>query len=385
MTLFSRRKALTMIGGGTALVLGAGGFWTATRDPAKARAPWSAADAKTDDPRLWVFAHAILAPSQHNLQPWTIRLDGADSATLFCDLSKRAPAVDPFDRQTVIGFGAFLTLAKIAAVEIGQRLEVAPFPEGPALPRLDERPIARVTFIPDSTAEKDPLFAAIQTRRTNRAPFDTDEQLSTADLEALQGQGDSSAAIETTAVRFRISTIRSITVDAIIQEAGTDAALQEQVQWMRIGKRAVDRNPDGLALTGAGLEAMKAAGMLSPAMLGNRKSAAFRESLKVQTGAAATAMAYAWVHTPGNSREDQLAAGAAYARLALEAAARNIAIQPLSQPLEEYPEMAEPRAALAAELAPPEGARVQMLARLGKASAPAPAPRWPLQAKLLTA
>ncbi|MET0544926.1 MAG: hypothetical protein ABWZ40_01320 [Caulobacterales bacterium] len=385
MAKVNRRTALFTLGGGTALVLGAGGLWSVTRDPAKARTPWTAADLKTDDPRLWAFAHAILAPSQHNLQPWKIRLEGISAATLFCDLGRRAPAVDPFDRQTTISFGAFLGLAKIAAAEIGQRLDVTPFPEGPALPQLDERPIAQIRFAADSAVGKDPLFSTIQKRRTNRAPFDTDEQIRTHDLEALQALGTDAASIRTTALRYRISTLRSITVDAIIQEAGTDPALQEQIRSMRIGKAEIEANPDGIALAGAGLEAAQTFGMLNRDMLGNRKSAAFRQSLDLQTKAAATAMAYAWVLTPGNSREDQLAAGEAYARLDLEAAARGIAIQPLSQALEEYPEMAEPRAALANELAPPDGARVQMLARLGKAAAPPPAPRWPLKAKLISA
>ena len=59
-----------------------------------------------------------------------------------------------------------------------------------------------------------------------------------------------------------------------------------------------------------------------------------------------------------------------------------LAFQPLSQALQEYPEMAEPYAALHAKLAP-EGSTVQMLARIGFGPVADPSPRWPLETKVV--
>jgi hypothetical protein len=61
-----------------------------------------------------------------------------------------------------------------------------------------------------------------------------------------------------------------------------------------------------------------------------------------------------------------------------------VAFQPLSQALQEYPEMAGPYRDLHARLAP-TGGTVQMLARIGFGPEVAPSPRWPLEAKILDA
>jgi hypothetical protein len=50
----------------------------------------------------------VLGPNPHSRQAWLIRLEGAGSVALFCDLERRLPETDPFDRQIVIGLGAFV-------------------------------------------------------------------------------------------------------------------------------------------------------------------------------------------------------------------------------------------------------------------------------------
>jgi hypothetical protein len=65
----------------------------------------------------------------------------------------------------------------------------------------------------------------------------------------------------------------------------------------------------------------------------------------------------------------------------LAATAAGIAFQPLSQALQEYPEMAPLYRDLHARLAP-AGGTVQMLARIGYGPEVAPSPRWPLRQHL---
>lgn len=82
--------------------------------------PWRTdAAAQGGDFRLLTLRYAILAPNPHNRQPWRIRLEGGDAALIFCDLDRRLPETDPFDRQIVIGFGCFAELAAIAATRNG--------------------------------------------------------------------------------------------------------------------------------------------------------------------------------------------------------------------------------------------------------------------------
>ena len=82
--------------------------------------------------------------------------------------------------------------------------------------------------------------------------------------------------------------------------------------------------------------------------------------------------------------QTQINAGRAYVRAQLAATAQGLAMQPLSQALQEYPEQAGPYARIHALLqaAPPAGT-VQMWARLGHGPAIGPAPRRGLDAHLI--
>ena len=73
----------------------------------------------------------------------------------------------------MMSHGTFLELMNIAAHERGLRAEITLFPEGVYPPnKIDERPVARVKLIAGAAARKDPLFAQILKRRTNRNAYD---------------------------------------------------------------------------------------------------------------------------------------------------------------------------------------------------------------------
>jgi hypothetical protein len=93
-------------------------------------------------------------------------------------------------------------------------------------------------------------------------------------------------------------------------------------------------------------------------------------------------MAHIWQVTQDNSRRTQIASGRDWLRVQLAAVREGIGFHPLSQGLQEYPEMAEIYADLHARLSP-EGGTVQMLSRLGYGPEIGPTPRWPLEAKIL--
>src|SRR5436309_1666610 len=115
----------------TGLVAAAGlSAFALTRVPASALRPWEDAGRSRADPRRFVVEHALLAPNPHNRQPWIVELTAPDGMTLWCDLERRLPQTDPFDRQIVIGLGAFIEVASLAASTLGLRLDVAPFPQG---------------------------------------------------------------------------------------------------------------------------------------------------------------------------------------------------------------------------------------------------------------
>jgi hypothetical protein len=93
----------------------------------------------------------------------------------------------------------------------------------------------------------------------------------------------------------------------------------------------------------------------------------------------ASAAAFGWIATPGNTRAMQVAAGRAYVRLNLKATELGVAMHPHSQTLQEFPEMAELHRAIHKATAVPDGHTVQMFFRLGYAAVPGPTPRRPTE------
>lgn len=380
--LMPTRRALLVTGGAAAAVILAGGSWALTRAPKAARAPWRQAGDSLGDPRLDALSYAILAPNPHNMQPWLIELAGEDELVIHADPDRLLPETDPPGRQTTIGFGCFLELFHQAVAEQGYRAEITPFPAGADQEALDDRPIARIQMIPDTAAPKDPLFGAILERRSIRDPFDTGRSVSPDDLAALKAVTLPGVMTGTSNDPAMVEKLRRLTADAWAVEWNYQPTRQEAIDVTRIGKAEINAKPWGLMLFGPLMDAMKTAGVLTQKKMEDPDSVAFKETQSFYEKSCATAMAHLWTVTATNTREDQLATGRAWVRMHLEATRRGLAFHPLSQPLEEFPAMAEHYRA-AHQLLAPEGCTVQMLARLGYAKSPPPAAREPLTSKLI--
>lgn len=383
------RRALLISGTASATVIvgGAAGL-TLLSKPRRASLPWKAAQESSGDVRLDALAYAILAPNPHNMQPWLIRLDGEDSVTLFCDLDRLLPETDPPNRQITIGFGCFLELLRMAAAERGIRADIVPFPEGEPEPVLDHRPIARIRMIADSATVPDPLFLHVLARRTNREAFDAATFLHQPRLDALLARFAAALQIEgvtlgSTADPAMVMGLRDLCHRGWAIEGSLPETLGESARLMRIGARAIDTKPDGIALSGPLVELLARTGMMTNAGMAIPGSASAKMGDDFYFGLTDTAQGFAWLATTGNRRTDQLVAGAAWLRLHLAATAEGIAIQPLSQVLQEFPAMTALLAEAHATLDVAAPARLQGLFRLGEAPTPAESPRWPLEAKLI--
>lgn len=167
-------------------------------------------------------------------------------------------------------------------------------------------------------------------------------------------------------------------------EMTTPRTFAESVDLMHIGADEVDANPDGLMLAGPMMEAMKLTGLLDRPALADPSTTAFRTGLEMQQEICGSIPALLWITTPANGRDDQLEAGRRYVRAHLRATALGVAMHPLSQALQEYPEMAAKFAQIHKVLGVRGGERLQMLARMGYAPPADPSPRWPLETHLTT-
>lgn len=380
MTL-SRRKTLALIGGGVIVAATASLGAVASRRPRTALLPWDAAGAETE-PRRRALSWALLAPNPHNRQPWLVDLREAGVVTLYVDTGKLLPHTDPLNRQITIGLGCFLELMRMAAAQDGQRVTITPFPEGFDDTALDARPVARAVFVADASVTPDPLFAHVLDRRSTKEPFDLTRPLPADTLALLNvaQHGRFGGTIEAEAV----ADWRAFTHEALRIEIETPLTYKESVDLFRIGRAEVDANPDGIDFTGPLFEVLGATGLMTRESVLDTTSQAYKAGLDAVYANTDTAMGHVWLVTPGNSRPDQIATGADWLRVNLAATAAGVAFQPLSQALQEYPEMAGPYADLHARLAP-TGGTVQMLARIGYGPQVDPSPRWPLDAKILDA
>ena len=106
----------------------------------------------------------------------------------------------------------------------------------------------------------------------------------------------------------------------------------------------------------------------------------FQVGLDMARDQAQSAMAFGWLVTPDNSRRSQLTAGMRYLRLNLAATAAGVAMHPMSQLLQEYPEMTDLQRDFYRTVGVEAPQHVQMLVRFGHADRPGPSPRRPVHA-----
>lgn len=370
--MLQRRQFIRLAGGGLVLAAVAAPLagCSAFEVPPGAVAAWQTPPAELEL-RRWVLAHALLAPNPHNMQPWQADLARPGEILLRLDPQRLLPATDPYGRQILMGAGAFLELLAMAAAERGHRAELALFPEGEPAGRLDARPFARVTLVPDGSVPRDPLFAQVFKRRTDRRAYDAARAPSDADVQRL------AAAAAPFALRFglagatpadgpRVQAIRAIAREAWRLELGTEPAMMESIRVLRIGAAEIDQHRDGITITRPLLVALERAGLFDRSRAPAPDSQAMSSQIEEFDAITRDTPAYLWLATEGNRRTQQIEAGRAYVRVNLAGTAAGLAMHPNQQALQEYAEVAGPYRAIHALLdAPAPRFTVQMLARVG--------------------
>jgi hypothetical protein len=379
--MINRRNFVRLAGGG--MVLAAAGC--ASELPAEAVNAWQG-PGQESDLRRWVLSYAILAPHSHNLQSWLVDLRRPGEIVLHCDLTRLLPETDPLARQILMSQGTFLELLDLAARERGHRAQITLFPEGEFGPdKPDGRPVARIVLAPDAAVTRDPLFGQILKRRTNREAYET--RLPDPAAWTAIAQASATFAVRagfTDGTPAPLQAHRAIAAEAWRIELVTPRTLMESYRVLRIGPDEIARHRDGISINTPMLRAINAVGLFDRTKAPEADDRSIRQQIEGFNGKLAATPAFFWLVTQGNDRRTQVNAGRAYVRAQLAATAHGLSMQPLSQALQEYPEQAQPYAAIHKLLqAPQQQHTVQMWARVGYAPAIGPAPRRGLQAHLM--
>lgn len=323
----------------------------------------------TAEEKLWFALNfAVLAPSNHNTQPWRFRIHGLD-VDLLADRTRRLPVTDPKDRELTISCGAALFHLRLALNYFGHeaRVELLPSSSEPDL-------LARVHMglRTDVPTESILLFLAIQKRHTNRRPFRSDA-LPQPFLEDLQ-QG---AVAEGSWVQILPTFERKMIAADLVAEADREqwsnkAFRNELASWVR--PASDPRHSDGLPVSSQDLGSL----MSHAAPLAIRTFDLGRGRAAKDREIALYSPVLAVIGTQTDDPPAWLATGQALAITLLRAQMDDISASFLNQTIEVAPLRARLREALELPGYP------QILLRLGYAE-PAPAvPRRPVSAVLVS-
>jgi len=384
-----RRDFIRVTGGGVVMAASAGLVGCSQQVPPGAIEAWKGPGGESD-PRRWALGYAILAPHSHNLQSWVVDLSTADDILLRCDLGRLLPETDPFSRQIMMSHGTFLEVLDIAARERGLRAEITLFPEGAFGPeKLDQRPVARIRLAPDPDLRKDPLFAQILERRTNRSLYDIKQPVP---RDAWKAMAD---AVQPNPLRFGfvgddqpdvLNQHRAIAAEAWRIELTTPRTILESYRLLRVGAAEIEKHRDGLSMLDPMVVLLNRVGLFDRSKAPAPDSYPTTSQLEDFGKKLASTPGFLWMVTEGNDRVTQVNAGRAYARVQLAATAHGVSMQPLQQALQEYAEQAKPHADIRRVLdAPPPAQTVQMWARVGFAPPVEPAPRRGVAAHVVRA
>ena len=168
-------------------------------------------------------------------------------------------------------------------------------------------------------------------------PFDTARTVGAdalATIAAATGPG-----FAATSDAPRVAALRDLTWRAWVVEAQTPAAHIETVNLMRLGSPAIAAQPDGISVGGPGLDDLIARGVLTREGFAAPGAPGYVAMFDRYRPMLAATNAFAWLSGP-DTRAGALAAGAQWLRLNLAVTGEGLALHPVSQALQEYPEMA---------------------------------------------
>lgn len=326
------------------------------------------------DPRVQLAAHGLLAANGHNMQPWKIRLDRQNPLVmyLYTDSQRLALESDPLARQTVVSQGTFLEYVRVAGEQLGYTADIALFPDGEydeqhLAESMDQKPVAKITLT-KAKPQADPLYPFMFLPDTNRMAYQPDP-LTEGQIQKLsETNTDDDLTFTVLTDQADLEKFGAYGIEGTNIETGLHRMNEESARIFRSNEYQKDKYRYGFSLEGQGTNGLAKdllQGLITVIPSINSEAETVKLSVESAHTAAEHTPAYALILSKDNSRTSQVKAGMLYSRLILKAHEEGLVMQPLSQVLEEYPEMREAYDRIHKEYAP-GGETIQFLVRLGK-------------------
>ncbi|MBV4418385.1 hypothetical protein KM800_03440 [Clostridium tyrobutyricum] len=337
--------------------------------------PWSKDYAANhSDPRVRLAASGLLAASNHNMQPWKIRLDKSDNRVfyLYADSSRMINEVDPYARQMMISQGTFLEYIAVAGKKEGWSTKINLFPNGTydesnLAESMDVKPVAKIT-LSKAQPENNPLYEATFLPDTNRETYKM-EMLSSSQVSVLEslspGKGVSIKLYQDEANLKKIGgyALRSAAIEADVERIMDESGAIFRANEYQKNKYRYGYSVEGQGTSGSMKHILQGLLTVFPSL--NTGKAASKNFIDYTRTSVDNTPVYAMIITSDSSRSAQVESGMLYSKLVLTGHTLGLVMQPLSQVLEEYSEMSIPYTEFQQTYAP-NGGTVQMLFRLGK-------------------
>lgn len=337
--------------------------------------PWSKSYAKQfNDPRVQLIANAELAPNGHNMQPWKITLDKSNPNVmyLYVDTNKLTPKVDPLYRQTLVSEGTFLEYLKVGGQKLGINTAITLFPNGQydesnIVNSMSELPVAKVTISKNTTIDSS-LYDYMFLADTNRGPYKPTKLTANQINKLINSSTSPNVSITTYQDTANLTKLGAFANAGTKIESTVTSVSKEFANVFRSNEYQKNQYRYGFSVEGQGTTgAMKylLQGLITLFPSFNNDSASAKRDISLAQNEVSHTPAYAIILTKDNSRTSQVEAGMTYSKLVLEAHSLGLVMQPPSQVLEEYPEMATQHTLITQEYAP-NGQTIQMFFRVGQ-------------------
>jgi hypothetical protein len=327
----NRRSFLKKTLAAGSLLAGAGSFIAACSGVGRNKLPEPELAEQTphwlDKVRNAVLYYASLAPSGHNSQPWYLRVLDQNEWVIGVDPLRRLPAVDPHNRETLLSIGAFAENLVAAAGTFGLNTELEVLAADPF-----EQDILKVYLSPAKAVDY-PLqrIAGRMTVKHGYLPAEIKKD----DLDVLSKPFNGQMFYFPRGSEHA-DCIAEGAVEYFRRQSQRDDAQQELVTWLRLSNADADRYRDGLTVEDMEIQGFKGWFVRNFVKPEDFLKPDFRKQ-GVDHTARLARQGGGWIVITSRDRTvaDLIETGRRFERMALLAFERNIALQPMTQYLEE--------------------------------------------------
>ena len=271
---------------------------------------------------LDLVAHAVMAPSGHNAQPWRFAISG-NRIVIQPDLGRRLPVVDPDDHALYISLGAALENLRIAARARALDPQIRYFEAGaPGGVQVElsrrARPVASG------------LLRAIAERQSTRSRYDGTAVPAGALRELEKAAAEPGVQFRVFTAPHQIDAVTELVKEAARRQMSDPAFVRELIAWIRFSRKEAAAHRDGLIAPAMGMPPVprRLGEAIMKRMLRPELEARRTEKLIRSSGALVVFIAEV------NDREHWVRLGRSFERVALTATTRGIRHAHVNMPCE---------------------------------------------------